>query len=100
MVAFIDTHRDAYRVEPICRVLPIAPSTYVRAKAHQADPTGRSARTVATDGPRESSRRTPPGPSADAGQGVDRRRAGSVPWKTTQLCPPTLCTFVRELSSS
>jgi len=24
MIAFIDDHRDAYGVEPICRVLPIA----------------------------------------------------------------------------
>ena len=28
MIAFIDEHRAAYGVEPICRVLPIAPSTY------------------------------------------------------------------------
>ena len=28
MVAFIDDHREAYGVEPICEVLPIAPSTY------------------------------------------------------------------------
>ena len=28
MIAFIDSHRDAYGVEPICRVLPIAPSAY------------------------------------------------------------------------
>ena len=28
MNAFIDDHRDTYGVEPICRVLPIAPSTY------------------------------------------------------------------------
>jgi hypothetical protein len=27
MVAFIDDHRAEYGVEPICRVLPIAPST-------------------------------------------------------------------------
>jgi hypothetical protein len=27
MIAFIDDHREAYGVEPICRVLPIAPST-------------------------------------------------------------------------
>ena len=26
MIAFIDDHRDAYGVEPICRVLPIAPT--------------------------------------------------------------------------
>ena len=28
MVAFIDAHREEYGVEPICAVLPIAPSTY------------------------------------------------------------------------
>jgi putative transposase len=44
MVAFIDDHRTAYGVEPICRVLPIAPSTYFRHKAEQRDPTKRSAR--------------------------------------------------------
>ncbi len=27
MIAFIDDHREAYGVEPICKVLPIAPST-------------------------------------------------------------------------
>jgi hypothetical protein len=28
MVAFIDAHREAYGVEPICAVVPIAPSVY------------------------------------------------------------------------
>ena len=28
MIAFIDGHKDRFGVEPICRVLPIAPSTY------------------------------------------------------------------------
>jgi transposase InsO family protein len=37
MVTFIDDHRDAYGVEPICRVLPIAPSTYYEQKAREAD---------------------------------------------------------------
>ena len=44
MVAFIDDHRAEYGVEPICRVLPIAPSTYYWHKAKEADPTKRSAR--------------------------------------------------------
>jgi len=39
MVAFVDTHREAYGVEPICAVLPIAPSTYYEQKRRQADPT-------------------------------------------------------------
>jgi transposase InsO family protein len=38
MVSFIDEHRAAYGVEPICAVLPIAPSTYYEQKARQADP--------------------------------------------------------------
>jgi putative transposase len=44
MVAFIDDHRKTYGVEPICRVLPIAPSTYFRHKAEQRDPRRRSVR--------------------------------------------------------
>jgi putative transposase len=38
MVAFIDAHRDVYGVEPICAVVPIAPSTYYEQKARVADP--------------------------------------------------------------
>ncbi len=38
MVSFIDDHREDYGVEPICRVLPIAPSTYHKHKAREADP--------------------------------------------------------------
>lgn len=44
MVATIDALRDTYGVESICAHLPIAPSTYWRAKAQAADPTRRSAR--------------------------------------------------------
>lgn len=44
MVAFIDDHRQEYGVEPICDVLPIAPSTYYAYRAREADPTLRSAR--------------------------------------------------------
>jgi hypothetical protein len=38
MVAFIDAHRDVYGVEPICALLPIAPSTYYAHKAREVDP--------------------------------------------------------------
>jgi transposase InsO family protein len=44
MKAFIDEHREVYGVEPICRVLPIAPSTYYEHAARKADPDRRSAR--------------------------------------------------------
>ena len=46
MVAFIDDHRKQYGVEPICAVLPIAPSTYYNWKAREADPALRSARSL------------------------------------------------------
>jgi putative transposase len=32
MIVYIDQHRDRYGVEPICEVLPIAPSSYYAAK--------------------------------------------------------------------
>jgi putative transposase len=44
MIAFIDVHREAYGVEPISRVLPIAPSTYHAHVAQRVEPTKRSAR--------------------------------------------------------
>ncbi len=44
MVTFIDAHRATYGVEPICAVLPIAPSTYWWHRARHADPTQRSRR--------------------------------------------------------
>ena len=37
-MAFVDEHRDDYGVEPICKVVPIAPSTYYVQKTRQADP--------------------------------------------------------------
>jgi transposase InsO family protein len=44
MVGFINDHRDQFGVEPMCSVLPIAPSTYFRHRAAEADPARRSAR--------------------------------------------------------
>jgi transposase InsO family protein len=44
MVAFIDDHRCDYGVEPICDVLPIAPSTYHEHRARRDDPSRRPAR--------------------------------------------------------
>src|SRR3954468_18751483 len=44
MIAFIDDHREVYGVEPICRVLPIAPSTYHAHVAQRADPAKASPR--------------------------------------------------------
>jgi len=38
MIAFIDDHRAAHGVEPICKLLPIAPSTYHAHAARRRDP--------------------------------------------------------------
>jgi len=44
MVQLIDEHRDQYGVEPMCAVLPMAPSTYFRHRALAEHPEQRSAR--------------------------------------------------------
>jgi putative transposase len=47
---FIDRHRDKYGVEPICTVLPIAPSTYRKWAARRRTPALRSARARRDEG--------------------------------------------------
>ena len=44
MVKFIDDHRGAHGVEPICEMLPIAPATYYDHLAKRADPARLSGR--------------------------------------------------------
>jgi len=44
MLSFIDEHRKVHGVEPICKVLPIAPSTYWLHAARKADPAKAPAR--------------------------------------------------------
>jgi hypothetical protein len=44
MVDFIDEQRLVYGVEPICKVLPIAPATYYAHRAQRRDPELRSVR--------------------------------------------------------
>ena len=44
MTTFIDDNRGSYGVEPICNVLPIAPSTYHKHAAQRRDPLRLSAR--------------------------------------------------------
>jgi putative transposase len=48
MIAYIDRNRDRFGVEPICRLLPIAPSTYYQANRRPA-----SARAVRDAKPRD-----------------------------------------------
>ncbi|KON79314.2 IS3 family transposase [Azoarcus sp. PA01] len=44
MNGFIDTHRERFGVEPICKVLQVAPSAYRRAVARRRDPALRCSR--------------------------------------------------------
>jgi putative transposase len=44
MIAVIEAHREVYGVEPICKLLPIAPSTYHAHAARRADADKRPAR--------------------------------------------------------
>ena len=44
-MAFIDAHREDLGIEPICRELAIAPSSYHEHAARRADPGRRPART-------------------------------------------------------
>jgi transposase InsO family protein len=49
MRAFIDEHREAFGVEPLCKVLQIAPSGYRRYAAQQRNPALRCARSLRDD---------------------------------------------------
>ena len=75
MIAFIDEHRAVYGVEPICRVLPIAPSTYYAHAARRADP---------ASGRPDPERDPRPGPVARHGRQVEQDRE-------PELCAPPGC---------
>jgi len=57
MVSFIDDHRDQYGVEPICEMLPIAPSTFYERMARRVNPDLRPARAKRDDALRPEVRR-------------------------------------------
>ena len=44
MVDYVDAHRDEFGVEPICKILQMAPSTYYAAKRRQVNPSARARR--------------------------------------------------------
>ena len=56
-MSFVDEHRESYGVEPLCRMLPIAPSTYYEQKARQKDPARLPARAKRDQELREEIRR-------------------------------------------
>ena len=67
MVQFIADHRAVFGVEPICAVLPIAPSTYHRHRHQRTHPTRRSARgRWCTDPAPSVSHDRPPGHRGDS----------------------------------
>ena len=47
IVSFVDDHRDELGVEPICRALQIAPSSYYAAKRRELAPSARAVRDAA-----------------------------------------------------
>ena len=57
MVRFLDDHRDQYGIEPMCAVLPIAPSTYYHQHRLARDSTRRAARAQRDEGLRVAIRR-------------------------------------------
>jgi hypothetical protein len=57
MIAYIDANKDRFGVEPICQLLPIAPSTYYAAKRRL--PSARALRDEKLKG------RHPPGPQGE-----------------------------------
>ena len=65
---FIDEHRHTYGVEPICKVLQIAPSGYRRHAAHQRNPDWRCARAKLDEHPQAGD------PAGLAGQYAGLRR--------------------------
>ena len=92
MVAFIDDHREAYGVEPICAMLPIAPSTYYEAKARQADP---------TRVPRRTQRDRQLRPEIERGWRANRRVYGAKKvWKqlNREAIPVARCTVARLMA--
>jgi putative transposase len=78
MIAFIDDHREVHGVEPICKVLPIAPSTYHDHVARRRDPARLSIRAKRHDALRVSTR---PRSSIDAVRGaLWKRRVRHARW--------------------
>lgn len=57
VMAFIDAHREDFGIEPICRELAVAPSSYHEHAARLADPGKRSARARCDDESKEQIRR-------------------------------------------
>ena len=77
MMTFVEEHRELYGVEPICAVLPIAPSTYYEHVAREKDPERRPARSTR----RRAGRGDPPGVDGElqrlrCAEGVATAQAG------------------------
>ena len=82
MTSFIHSHREQYGVEPICNVLPIAPSTYYEGKARETDHRRLPARARRDGELREQIRR-----------GVHQSGATPFPNRKMPWCAPTTHCF-------
>ena len=89
MVGFVDAHRQAFGVEPICAQLPIAPSTRYEQKARQADPNRLPARAQ-----REATLRPE---IARVWEATKRRYGGKKVWRALrrERRPMARCTVTR-----
>lgn len=100
MIAFIDDHRDAYGVEPICRALPIALSICRDRAAWRAGPeTRRHGRRGASDGTRRSraaSPRTLPSTARQRSGGSSREIGPAVRCTATRRRPAVSQLFLRR----
>ena len=64
----VDAHREVHGVEPICRVLGVAPSTYYAVKARERNPSQRALRD------QRAARGDPPGAQARTSASMARRK--------------------------
>ena len=94
MVRFIDDHRDAYGIESICAVVPIAPSTYFRQQ-------GAAGGSDASAGAGAARRRAARGDSAGLGRATSRctgrgRCGGSCGAKAIRVARCTVERLMRD----
>lgn len=93
MIAFIDDQREAHGVEPICKVLPIAPSTYHDHVAKRTDPAKLSARAK-----REGVK---PGQACSDLVELPEIDAGAKTSRVPEATPPgrdVICRYFRDIS--
>jgi hypothetical protein len=77
-VRFIDRHLEVYGVEPICAVLPIAPSTYCVQQQRHADPTRLPVRARGPAAPRDRASLADPPPGLRRKESLEAAPTGGA----------------------